>query len=588
MAVAELRLRSDGTRLNGKVETVRTTLEGQQMAVGDLTRAARPGLFVRKATGLVRDLGIFDMFVFSVNNQNIGLGVMYMLLFIPAFYFGADLIWSTILAGILCFFPVTAFALLNTIVPRSGGDYVWVSRVFGPWIGFATSWNIVVWMWFYIGAPMALVSQYGFASLLRYTGAVTNNLVLVRTGEWFYSTTGQIVLGTTLLAFFTAMFILGTKRYMRFQNVGFIIATLGALIVIGIFLVTSPADFQTAFDDYIVKLGGEPGAYERVLETARADPDFPLDVTDNRDWNSTFLSTVVGIYIMAFAFYSAYLGGEIKSARRTNLISMPLSVIYVTAFVAIMLAVIVPVVGKEFLAALSYFDPVNELPGTYEQIGSVLSMTEFPPHYNELASVLAPPVIGIFLSIAFLFWTYAWMPISMVASTRPIMAWSFDRVFPEKFSEVHPTYHTPVYAILLGAVIGWIALLLYSFGILGVLAQGTFSEFLVLAIVCLSAIVLPYRLKNLYDASPVAWYIAGIPVLSIIGVLGLITTIVMEYVLAVDPAVGLLSESIGGTERLIANLTVFASGFLLYPIIREIRKRQGIDVALAAKEIPPE
>lgn len=545
-------------------------------------REGRPGLFVRKATGLVRELGPLDLFIFSVNNQNIGLGVLFVLLWIPAIYWGADLIWSTVIAGILCIFPVTAFALLNTIMPRSGGDYVWVSRVFGPWIGFGTSWNVVVWMWFYVGAPLAMVGKYGVASLLRYMGATYNNPQLVTAGEWFYSPWGQLILGTILLALFTWLFIIGTRKYMALQNILFAIATIGLVVVMAVMLTTTAERFETAFNDYVVKLGGTENAYDQVIELAAADPDYPLEVPDTIDWGQTFASSVWGIYIMAFAFYAAYLGGEIKSAKRTNLISMPLSIVYVTVFVCLVLAVFLRVPGIQFLGSLYYFDPDIAV-ATGEMIEPVLGMRGFVPHFNELAAIVAPPIIGIFMGIAFIFWTYAWMPISLVSSTRPIMAWSFDRLFPQMFSNVHPTYRTPVNAILLGALMGWISLALFSFDVYGLLS-GTAGEFLVLGIVCLAAIILPYRWKKLYDGSSVAWYILGIPVLSIIGVLGLISTIYMEYLLITDPIDGLLVNP----KYAWASLIVFASGFIIYPIIRAMRQREGVDVTLASREIPPE
>jgi amino acid transporter len=163
------------------------------------------------------------------------------------------------------------------------------------------------------------------------------------------------------------------------------------------------------------------------------------------------------------------------------------------------------------------------------------------------------------------------------------MAWSFDRLFPRAFSDVHPKYRTPVNAILLGAVVGWISLALFAFEVYGLLS-GTAGEFLVLGIVCLVAIILPYRWKKLYDGSSVAWYFLGIPVLTIIGVLGLIATIIMEYILIVDPIDGLLANP----RSLWAAVIVFASGFLIYPIIRAVRQGEGVDVTLASREIPPE
>jgi hypothetical protein len=41
-------------------------------------------IFTRQATGLTKEIGTLDTFVYNVNNQNIGIGVAFMLLFIPA------------------------------------------------------------------------------------------------------------------------------------------------------------------------------------------------------------------------------------------------------------------------------------------------------------------------------------------------------------------------------------------------------------------------------------------------------------------------------------------------------------------------
>ncbi len=45
-----------------------------------------PRTFVREATGLTKELSLLDIFVYNTNNQNIGLGVLFILLFVPAFY----------------------------------------------------------------------------------------------------------------------------------------------------------------------------------------------------------------------------------------------------------------------------------------------------------------------------------------------------------------------------------------------------------------------------------------------------------------------------------------------------------------------
>ena len=44
-----------------------------------------PRIFVRNATGLRKEAGTFDVFVYNTNNQNIGLGVAFLMLSLGAY-----------------------------------------------------------------------------------------------------------------------------------------------------------------------------------------------------------------------------------------------------------------------------------------------------------------------------------------------------------------------------------------------------------------------------------------------------------------------------------------------------------------------
>jgi amino acid transporter len=89
-----------------------------------------------------------------------------------------------------------------------------------------------------------------------------------------------------------------------------------------------------------------------------------------------------------------------------------------------------------------------------------------------------------------------------------MVAMSLDRVLPEWFSRVNERYHTPVNAHLAyflasipiiyayNKVTGWVGLTL------GV----TFACGYVFIITCLAGALLPYRAKDVYEASPAAKY----------------------------------------------------------------------------------
>src|SRR5439155_20229956 len=83
----------------------------------------------------------------------------------------------------------------------------------------------------------------------------------------------------------------------------------------------------------------------------------------------------------------------------------------------------------------------------------------------------------------------------------------------------------------------------------------------------------------------VRWRVAGVPVLSIIGVLSILGMGVIEYAYLNDPNSGI---SLRAPTMILINVAVFLSGFVFYAVTRVIRARQGVDLSVAFAEIPPE
>src|SRR2546421_10684714 len=101
----------------------------------DTTGTPRPTLFLRNATGLVKAWSTFDAFVYSfwsVNLVTLGLYGMSYAYNIP----DGHLLASVLIFGILCTFLVATYAMLVSVMPRTGGDYAWQSRVLAGGIGF--------------------------------------------------------------------------------------------------------------------------------------------------------------------------------------------------------------------------------------------------------------------------------------------------------------------------------------------------------------------------------------------------------------------------------------------------------------------
>ena len=120
----------------------------------------------------------------------------------------------------------------------------------------------------------------------------------------------------------------------------------------------------------------------------------------------------------------------------------------------------------------------------------------------------------------------------------------------------------------------------YTSGFFSVGWDATLAETTVL---CIAVAVLPLR-KTLWADSPVKnWKLAGIPIITIVGIIGAYYNGYAVYLFSTSPSVGFAGT---GAGWIILGAAVVA--FILYPIIRAYRKSQGIDIDLIFREVPPE
>src|ERR1700686_3037621 len=135
--------------------------------------AARPGLFLRNATGLVKSWSPFDAFVYSfwsVNLITLGLYGMSYVYTVP----DGQLLAAILIFGLLTTFLVITYAMLVSVMPRTGGDYAWQSRVLGGGLGFVlsiTGWWFTLFLWAPIYANILVVQFFEpLAYTLGWTG----------------------------------------------------------------------------------------------------------------------------------------------------------------------------------------------------------------------------------------------------------------------------------------------------------------------------------------------------------------------------------------------------------------------------------
>jgi amino acid transporter len=535
-------------------------------------------LFVRHSTGLVREASAFDAMVFNaVFSAPVGATLAWGVFFALSAFPGADLVTATGLSFLLNIPVVIMMALLASSMPRTGGDYVWVSRILSP--PLATVSNFGAAFSAMIGATFwaRYFPVFALGPILVTLGVFFDNQTMVDWGTNFQEKDLWIFLGGfSMIALMTAILIAGTKKTLRFQNVFWVIASIGTFIAFIVLLLGKTSVFRDNFNEMAAKFGGTGDTYQKVIDAGRDTIETspkPL----RRD--ATFPAIFVIMVFMMWNWWSVYLAGELKSAaNRTRHIKIMMTALaWDVVFITIGALLIYKVAGYDFMSAVNGAGgEANPIPGG--------------PWYHFLAALTANvEVLTIVIVGSFLFWSLPAMVGNTFMPVRTVFAWAFDRLLPAKLADVNERTHSPIPAIL--TVMALVtAMLIWSITATTFqtwLALGVLAGVVCVWIVSVAAFVFPDRRPDLYRASPanVTWL--GIPVLKIVAPLSFLVMTFLVYLTLEYPALAIgTSDHWWYVPAFMGGVTVF--GLAVYYIAKYVRRAQGINVDLVYKELPPE
>jgi len=190
--------------------------------------------------------------------------------------------------------------------------------------------------------------------------------------------------------------------------------------------------------------------------------------------------------------------------------------------------------------------------------------------------------------VTFILWPFVILIPAIMLTTRYMFAWSFDKIAPAALSKVSSRFHTPVYGTIVACLLFWATLLVVVFQqnlVWPVLAASTMYVFVGnVALTCITAIIFPWRRRDVYQASPIRnLKVGSVPLISLLGVVSLVVCIFNGYLFMVYPSLGL-----GPWQNAVEILGVaMIVGLALYFLAIYYRKRQGTPIEWVFKEIPP-
>ena len=543
--------------------------------------APAPQVFTRRASGLVRVMSPYSAFIYNI--LTMGLIFPWTFVWAPTAFQGSNLVLGILFAFVFELPIALAYAWLATSLPRSGGDYVFQSRVFGGGLGFTIVFSLfVVWILQWVALSGWLMAVLGLAPTFLGLGVTTGVQAFTDFGVWAASTGGIVTISILNAALSLVLLVSGFRNYVRFQYFMWfsILVSFGIMLVL--FFLTDPATAQGSLNGFARGVDGNPGFFATARAAAAEagvnfNPPFWLF--------GTLMVAPIAWTSLQWATYSVEQGGEIKNAHVfRNQVFILVGSLALTAGLLILLALGMQTgLGQDgiLVASSGYWYGVSE---------ALVGGTFLMPNLIAIA-LTGSPILVALIGLGYIMNSFQIVCNCYIGTTRIMVAQGLDGLLPEWFSRVSTRLRTPVNAHVAYFLASVPVILLFNLvadwstkWALGVtLANGA-----VFVASALAAALLPYRARALYEASPGAKYtLGGVPLVTVLGVLGFVLGGFMLGAFLLVDDLGLAFSADNPVPYSIVLGTILF-GVVLYWIMRQLKARQGVRVEFAFAEIPPE
>ena len=361
----------------------------------------------RQENGLERKLGLFPVTNIVIANM-IGAGIfttsglLMSGLRNPIVMLG---LWAA--GGVIALCGALSYGELGAAIPRAGGEYAFLSRLFHPLFGFLSGW-----VSFFAGfsAPIA-ASAIGFSEYL--TRAFPGLMSLSHNASPIEGMLVKKTLSILVILVFTFIHARGIEVGARVQN---FLTLLKVALIVGLIVLG-------------FSLGG--GDLGHLLQGGRFRFDFD-------GWKTIGLSLMWIMFAYSGWNASSYIGSEIKDPRK----NLPRSLILGTGTVLTLYLLL------NFFYV--YAVPPKEMAGVIS-IGGLAVGNLFGPSFDRVLSGLI--AMALFSSLSAF----------IILGPRVYYAMACDRCFFPFAASVHAKYKVPTRSILLQGAIAGILVLFGTF-----------------------------------------------------------------------------------------------------------------------------
>ncbi len=515
---------------------------------------SQPTAFVRKASGLRRDVSLLDVVSLNLSNMSGGaaLGTIGFTTVLLTSMSGVNLVYGSILAWALTIPEVIVYTMMTSRVSRTGGDYVWVSRVYGGAFGGPLSFMgyTIETMAYMALIALAAVSAIGSVGVsLGYS----NMLPLALPGNIpGANLVGQFAIAALVFIVLIAVNMVKPKWGFKIVAITVMIAIIATFVGIFALLAGGTSGVQ-GYMSFLNSIGSNT-TYTAVA-SSYTGPTFDFGAT-------IFMLPFFAIFVYPWLNAGPAVASEIKgkSALKYNVaISSVVSLIIVTVA----------------FGAMYYAGGFNFINGALSNANLVYNWSfNFWTLAMGVSSVNGITPITWFIGLGWILWNVAIIAYAIIVLSRYLFAQSFDRFLPEKISYISPKYNSPTVAFtinLIGTLV-LIALASFFYGTLVSLYGAVIASMIYFFFIGIAA--LRYALKNEKGSAK-----------GILATAGLLMAIVFAYITYQFLA---YASIWGGTTLGYAwAFGSFVVGVIIFFVSKSYYGKRGIDITLAYKELPP-
>jgi basic amino acid/polyamine antiporter, APA family len=571
------------------------------------SQSTTPKLFVRQSSGLVRNVSVTNALFFNVA-AFVGVGltlypIFYSLADVPAWKAGpfSAYGWAAIIAGLFCILLALIFSSLTSVMPRSGGDYVFTSRILHPSLGWMESWTLVIASVLIIAFEVPLVLR-NLQITARIIGIGAGGHFFTHANSWFTDATGTITgtpgfIGSIIvLLLIGAICVLPTRTFHRVVTA---LAAFGVACFALMFIFGLLATHKGSFDHNLPQYTGGVSAAQIAASGVKGGV---LGAPSHSFLANIFSTSVFPLFLSVLLFqfigfqYSAYIAGEVRGNVRRGVLIALLGALAIGVFAN---SVYVDAISSHF----GYNTNVSWGLSYWGFSGALTPLPLGQPNAMPLLAVIANhglwPLWAL-ISLGGTVFPFLLCPVYINFISRMQLAWSLDRQVPEWFGVVNEKLRAPMNAIFATLGLTLVFLFFQSYKDLPTILATTghklnlagtawFSimmAFLTWTLPGFNAILARFRRPDLIRNAPFGTKLIWIGAAWLVFPVWIYIFAVIKPILNGSPGVSTLTYL--ETNGIIDAGLFYLIGLVIFFVMRYRARAAGVDEKMLFTELPPD